>query len=62
MLTGYRSLRPISDEAVALIPLFLVIRSLASIGWRWERPDLGRGATIPQLVDEACRSVVAFGF
>ncbi|MDE2702353.1 MAG: phosphotransferase [Chloroflexota bacterium] len=62
LLTGYRSLRPISDEAVALIPLFLVIRSLASIGWRWERPDLGRGATIPQLVDEACRSVVAFGF
>lgn len=62
LVAGYRTLRPISDEALSFIPLFLLVRALASIGWRWERPDLGRRATVPQLIDEACERVVAFGF
>lgn len=61
LVTGYRTVRPISDAALALLPLFLVIRSLVSIGWRWERPELGRRGTVPQLIDEACNKVVAFG-
>lgn len=62
LVSGYRALRPLSDEALSLLPLFLVIRSLVSIGWRWERPDLGRRGTVPQLIDDACEKVVAFGF
>ncbi|MDE2862292.1 MAG: phosphotransferase [Chloroflexota bacterium] len=62
LVSGYRSLRPLSEEALALLPLFLVIRSLVSIGWRWERPDLGRRGTVPRLIDDACKKVVAFGF
>ncbi len=62
LASGYRAVRPISDEALALLPLFSVIRSLVSIGWRWERPDLGRRETVPQLIDEACEKVLGFGF
>ena len=62
LVFGYRAVRPLSDEALSLIPLFLVIRSLVSIGWRWERPDLGRRGTVPQLIDESCKKVAAFGF
>ena len=61
LVAGYRSVRPISDAALSLLPLFLVIRSLVSIGWRWERPELGRRGTVPQLIDYACRKVVEFG-
>lgn len=62
LVSGYRAVRPLSEEALSLIPLFVVIRSLVSIGWRWERPDLGRRGTVPQLIDESCKKVVAFGF
>ncbi len=62
LITGYRSERPISDEALSLIPLFLLIRLLMSIGWTWERPDLGRQQAIPGMVEEACARVVALGF
>lgn len=62
LLAGYRSLRPIGEEALALLPLFLLIRSLVSIGWQWERPELGRRAQLPELIDGACRRVAAFGF
>jgi Ser/Thr protein kinase RdoA (MazF antagonist) len=62
LVTGYRSLRPLSEEALSLIPLFLVIRSLVSIGWRWERPELGRCGTVPQMIDVACAKIEAFGF
>ena len=32
VLRGYRSRRPLTDEAAALIPMFLLIRRLASVG------------------------------
>jgi len=32
-LEGRRQVRPVGDDTVAMIPLFLLIRSLASIGW-----------------------------
>lgn len=40
LVSGYRRLRSLDDETVALIPLFLVIRALACIGWIDTRPDL----------------------
>ena len=44
LISGYRRLRPLADETVAMIPLFLLIRSLASIGWTAARPELPGGA------------------
>ena len=37
---GYRSMRDISDEALALIPMFLLVRGMAVIGWISQRPEL----------------------
>jgi Ser/Thr protein kinase RdoA (MazF antagonist) len=39
-LDGYRATRPIPDEALALIPMFRLIRWMASIGWFHQRPEL----------------------
>lgn len=33
VLAGYRSARPLSDEDAALLPLFVLLRRLASMGW-----------------------------
>lgn len=40
LIAGYRSRRPLSDEALATLPLFLTLRSLTYIGWLAERPEM----------------------
>ena len=42
LVAGYRSLRPLSDEALELLPAFLLMRSLALLGWIDGRPELDR--------------------
>ncbi len=37
---GYRTKRHIYDDALALIPMFLMIRGMAVIGWISQRPEL----------------------
>ena len=49
-LAGYRRVRRPDGEMVALIPLFLLIRSLASIGWITARPDLARPGMATELM------------
>ncbi|MCY3811594.1 MAG: phosphotransferase [Gammaproteobacteria bacterium] len=44
LIEGYEHVRPVADDTVAMIPLFLLIRSLASIGWTAARPELSRNA------------------
>ena len=39
LVAGYRSLRPIDDTALQLLTLFLLARSLVSIGWVAARPE-----------------------
>lgn len=39
-LRGYRATRPVPDEALALVPMFRLIRWMASIGWFHQRPEL----------------------
>ncbi len=41
LVEGYRGSREFSDEMLATIPLFMLIRVLASIGWIAARPELG---------------------
>jgi len=43
-LDGYRATRPLPADAVTLVPMFRLIRWMASIGWFHERPELRRPA------------------
>ena len=62
LVAGYRSVRPLSDEALALLPLFLLIRRLVLISWQWERPELGRRKGLEAYIEDACQQVEAFDF
>ena len=62
LIGGYRTVRTLDEEALALLPLFLLIRRLYSIGWVWDRPELGRRQRIPAMAEKACEKVAAFGF
>ena len=39
-LNGYRAVRPISDDDLALVPMFELIRGMALIGWKEQRPEV----------------------
>lgn len=39
LLDGYRQYRPLSDRDVDVLPLFLLIRGMAIIGWFHQRPE-----------------------
>ena len=38
-IAGYRSVRTISDADLALLPMFLLIRDMAQMGWFHQRPE-----------------------
>ena len=62
LVAGYRRWRSLPEETVVLIPLFLVIRALASIGWIDARPDLGPSSYASMLigyVDRHAEEVIA---
>ncbi len=46
LLRGYRSHRAMSAEALALVPMFMLIRNMAQIGWMMQRPELGRSISV----------------
>ena len=57
---GYRSVRPISDEALTLLPMFRLVRGLAQIGWYHQRPELDRAAKFDEtkaVVLEQCLTI-----
>ena len=61
LVEGYRRRRPVDDETVALVPLFLLIRSLASIGWVAARPELDHGdhaAWLMRQVDKSADGIL----
>ncbi|MFD6517737.1 phosphotransferase enzyme family protein [Rhodococcus sp. NPDC060176] len=39
-LDGYRTVRNISADDVALLPVFRLIRGMASLGWKGQRPEV----------------------
>ena len=61
LITGYRSERALSDTAIELLPMFLLIRSLALLGWLHERPEHNRGDRVRRLIQSACRQAEALG-
>lgn len=57
---GYRNTRELSDDALALVPMFLLIRGLAIIGWIHQRPELDRSQYMQSLKDLLCVRCEAF--
>ncbi len=54
LIAGYRSQRALPETAVALLPLFLVLRSLTYIGWSSERPEMpGAADRLVRAVEES---------
>jgi Ser/Thr protein kinase RdoA (MazF antagonist) len=57
---GYRSVRPLSDQTLALLPMFRLVRGLAQIGWYHQRPELNRAERFEEtkaVVLDQCLSI-----
>ena len=58
LVEGYRTQRDLSDEDLSLLELFVLVRTLALIGWANARPEIGRDDYLPFLIDKACRTKI----
>ena len=54
LLESYRSERTIDDSDLELLPMFLLIRALALLGWVHHRPEIDRTEFLPGLIRFAC--------
>ena len=59
-VAGYRSVRPISDETLMLVPIFRLVRGLAQIGWYHQRPELDRSARFNEMKAGVLEQCLAF--
>lgn len=56
LIDGYRTARPLSDEDVASLPLFLFLRGTTYLGWVQTRPETQTAKELgPFLVERTCR-------
>jgi len=46
-------MRSLDAELTALLPVFLLVRTLALIGWLADRPEVARSGAARPLVDRA---------
>jgi len=60
LIAGYRSERALPDEELALLPMFLLIRRMAVIGWLHERPELGASPRLPGIKARVCEAAASF--
>jgi Ser/Thr protein kinase RdoA (MazF antagonist) len=59
-IRGYRSVRAITEQDLALLPMFLLIRGMAQIGWYHQRPELPRSANLVRLKEHVCSTAARF--
>jgi Ser/Thr protein kinase RdoA (MazF antagonist) len=60
-IAGYRSVRTISDSDLALLPMFLLIRDMAQMGWYHQRPEVVRpAAVLLRLKERVCSKAADF--
>jgi Ser/Thr protein kinase RdoA (MazF antagonist) len=59
-IAGYRSVRAIAENDLALLPMFLLIRGMAQIGWHHQRPELPSSANLWRLKDHVCATAARF--
>jgi Ser/Thr protein kinase RdoA (MazF antagonist) len=53
-LRGYQRLRQLDEQDLALLPVFLLVRVLAVIGWLLQRPEIDASERIGTLTARAC--------
>ena len=54
LLRGYRRVRAFPNEDAALVPMFVVVRALAWLGWIEQRPEHQRPGMVAAHIDRAC--------
>ncbi|QQS11651.1 MAG: phosphotransferase [Rhodospirillales bacterium] len=59
-LAGYRARRAISDAALALLPMFRLIRGMVQIGWYHQRPEHAPTAFFHAMKASVCAACEAF--
>ncbi len=57
LIRGYRTQRVLNDEAIKMLPIFLLIRALVTISWIHERPNLHRKKFLAALIKLACTQI-----
>ena len=57
---GYRKRRALSEASRAQLPLFLMIRDMALIGWLHQRPEIKADERFQALKGRACKAAAAF--
>lgn len=57
LVRGYRAQRSISDSDLELLPLFLLIRSMASMGWVNARPELDQQDYMSYLIGKVIQGI-----
>ena len=48
---GYRNVRPVAEEDLAMLPSFLLVRGMAEIGWFADRPENATPAQLTAMKD-----------
>lgn len=59
-MRGYRRLRALSDDDLALLPMFHLMRGMVQIGWYHQRPELGVSPNFHRMKDDVCAGCAAF--
>lgn len=60
LLEGYREHRPLSDSDLSLLPMFLLIRGMALIGWVHQRPEHNETPWFEELRASICSECERF--
>jgi len=60
-VAGYRSVRRLSEQSLALLPMFRLVRGLAQIGWYHQRPELNRSARFDEVKAVVLDQCLSFG-
>ncbi len=55
IIAGYLTERPLSQSDIDLLPVFVLIRSMVSLGWIEQRPELDSSHKVPTLIRRACQ-------
>lgn len=60
-VAGYRSVRPLPEQTLMLVPMFRLVRGLAQIGWYHQRPELNRAARFDETKAIVLEQCLSFG-
>jgi len=60
LLAGYRALKPLGEDELALLPLFLALRGTTYLGWLHTRPGHAADELAPLLIARGCELAQAY--